>query len=284
MKTFDAVEILNRKFGNTPDIREKIAEESINLQFSELIYQVRTDAGLTQKQLAELIGTKQPVIARLEDADYDGHSLKMLQKIAVALNKKLSINFVEAEVSVVCSANYLGRLLYRKFDQWLESGWQTLQSLGLELKLPQFEYAAARSLPNAEPNLLEAEILVAEKLANSDPNHPLASVRMAKTLYDLGHPAALVISVSQVSDVEPVNVLLRLHSLNDENLPVGICMKLLDEQGQPEYFIDDPDEMIEDRSNGQTKTIYLSFKYPKGECFSIETTQGEIKICEQFFV
>ncbi len=95
MKTFDAVEILNQKFGNTAEIREEIAEASINLQVSELIYQAHTDAGLTQKQIADLIGTQQSVIARLEDSDYDGDSLKMLHKIGVALNKKPCISFVE---------------------------------------------------------------------------------------------------------------------------------------------------------------------------------------------
>jgi hypothetical protein len=34
---------------------------------------------------ADLIGTKQPVVACLEDADYPGHFLSMLQRIAAAL-------------------------------------------------------------------------------------------------------------------------------------------------------------------------------------------------------
>jgi transcriptional regulator with XRE-family HTH domain len=56
---------------------------------AQLIYDARTKAGLTQKQLAGLIGTSQPNIARLEDADYEGHSLTMLQRIAKALNQRL---------------------------------------------------------------------------------------------------------------------------------------------------------------------------------------------------
>ena len=56
----------------------------------------RTRAGLTQTQLAELIDTKQPVIARLEDADYEGHSLSMLQRIAEALGQRLEVSFVPA--------------------------------------------------------------------------------------------------------------------------------------------------------------------------------------------
>ena len=40
-----------------------------------MIYDARTKAGLSQSELAALIGSKQPVIARLEDADYEGHTL-----------------------------------------------------------------------------------------------------------------------------------------------------------------------------------------------------------------
>lgn len=58
---------------------------------------IRKMAGLTQTELAELIGSKQPVIARLEDADYEGHSLTMLQRIAIALNQRVEINFVPLE-------------------------------------------------------------------------------------------------------------------------------------------------------------------------------------------
>ncbi|WP_416233597.1 helix-turn-helix domain-containing protein [Cronbergia sp. UHCC 0137] len=62
-----------------------------------MIYTARTKAGLTQKHLAELIGTKQPVIARLEDADYEGHSISILQKIAYALNQRVVIELAPIE-------------------------------------------------------------------------------------------------------------------------------------------------------------------------------------------
>ncbi len=65
-----------------------------------MIFDARTRAGLTQTQLAELIDTKQPVIARLEDADYEGHSLSMLQRIAEALGQRLEVSFVPATGAV----------------------------------------------------------------------------------------------------------------------------------------------------------------------------------------
>jgi ribosome-binding protein aMBF1 (putative translation factor) len=89
----NALEIIDRMIGDDPQLREMIEQESFNSQVAQLIYDARTKAGLTQAQLAKLIGTKQPVIARLEDADYEGHSLTMLQKIAAALHQRLEIRF-----------------------------------------------------------------------------------------------------------------------------------------------------------------------------------------------
>lgn len=93
-KTSDAIKIIDKKIRTDPERSAMVAEASINAEVAQLIYEARTKAGLTQKQLAELVGTKQPVIARLEDADYEGHSLSMLQKIARALNQRVSIAFI----------------------------------------------------------------------------------------------------------------------------------------------------------------------------------------------
>jgi ribosome-binding protein aMBF1 (putative translation factor) len=93
-KTKDALTIIDRITGDDPKLREMIAEETINGQVARMIYEARTKAGLTQQQLAERVGTKQSVIARLEDADYEGHSLSMLQRIASALHHKLEMYLV----------------------------------------------------------------------------------------------------------------------------------------------------------------------------------------------
>jgi len=77
-----------------PKMRALIEEETVNLKIAQLVYDARTHAGLTQLQLAKLVGTTQPVIARLEDADYRGHSLRMLRRIAAALKKDVEIRFV----------------------------------------------------------------------------------------------------------------------------------------------------------------------------------------------
>ena len=96
-KTRDANRILQDITGDDHELKQMIAEETINAEVARLIYETRKTAGLTQAELAKLIGSKQPVIARLEDADYEGHSLTMLQRIAIVLNQRIAINFVPVE-------------------------------------------------------------------------------------------------------------------------------------------------------------------------------------------
>ncbi|HBO45145.1 MAG TPA: transcriptional regulator [Planctomycetaceae bacterium] len=92
-KRTSAVEVLrNRYVKNDPKRKASVAAERLNAEIARLLHDMRTEAGLTQGQLAELVGTTQSVISRLEDSDYDGHSLSMLTRIAQALNKKLSVS------------------------------------------------------------------------------------------------------------------------------------------------------------------------------------------------
>ena len=65
----DALRMLEPLSRDDPAMQEMLAEERSNAAVARQIYELRTAKGLTQQQLAELIGTKQPVIARLEDAD-----------------------------------------------------------------------------------------------------------------------------------------------------------------------------------------------------------------------
>ncbi len=96
-RTKNALEIIDRLTGDDADLRAMIDEETVNAHVAQMIFAARTQAGLTQKELAERIGTRQPVIARLEDADYAGHSLSMLQRVAAALGKSLEIRLLPSK-------------------------------------------------------------------------------------------------------------------------------------------------------------------------------------------
>lgn len=92
--TTDAAAILNRRFGDSPERREEIEQIKHDMAIGSQIYQARTNARLTQTQLAELVGTTQSVISDLEDAEYRGHSLAMLRRIAAALRLSVRVSFV----------------------------------------------------------------------------------------------------------------------------------------------------------------------------------------------
>jgi ribosome-binding protein aMBF1 (putative translation factor) len=96
-KTTDAIKILDNLIRDDADMRQMLAEASLNAEVGQLIYDARNKAGLTQQKLAELIGETNSVIEDLEEADYEGNSLIMLHKIAIALNQKLTLNLVPLE-------------------------------------------------------------------------------------------------------------------------------------------------------------------------------------------
>lgn len=93
-KKLNVLQSIDQMIGEDADLRAMIDEEILNAEVASLIYEARTAAGLTQQQLAKLVGTTQPNIARLEDTSYEGHSLTMLQKIASELHRRLELRFV----------------------------------------------------------------------------------------------------------------------------------------------------------------------------------------------
>jgi DNA-binding XRE family transcriptional regulator len=93
--TTDAVEILHRRYyeGKSGRIAE-LAEARAEDELARKIHELREQAGLTQERLAKLVGTTASVISRLEDSDYEGHSFRMLKRIAAAVDKRVEIRFV----------------------------------------------------------------------------------------------------------------------------------------------------------------------------------------------
>ena len=93
--TSDSVQILHRRYYHgKPNRIAQLEEARAEDELARKIYELRDQAGLTQARLAKLAGTTASVISRLEDSDYEGHSLMMLKRIAAAVNKRVQIRFV----------------------------------------------------------------------------------------------------------------------------------------------------------------------------------------------
>jgi len=85
-------DIKNRRPG--PDDETRAAVEQ-DLAMGQLIYDLRTEAGLSQRALAERMGTTQSVISRLEEGGGAKNRLDTLARVAVALDRHLIVSFPE---------------------------------------------------------------------------------------------------------------------------------------------------------------------------------------------
>jgi ribosome-binding protein aMBF1 (putative translation factor) len=92
--TTDALKIMDQRFGVRDDDRTLHEQFTEQADVAEMLYAARVAAGLTQSQLAKASGTTQQVISQLEDADYEGHSLSMLRRIAAALDSHVEVRLV----------------------------------------------------------------------------------------------------------------------------------------------------------------------------------------------
>jgi predicted transcriptional regulator len=75
------------------EVQNELIKNEAEYKIIEEIIMVRREKNLTQKGLAELIGTRQSNISRLESGNYNP-TLDFLQKIALAMGKKLEVRIV----------------------------------------------------------------------------------------------------------------------------------------------------------------------------------------------
>ena len=91
------IDDLIREDMNDPGFAEGFAEANEAWDMVLELVRLRKEKGLTQEQLAEMVGTKQQNIARIENPAYSGHSLGLLRRVARALGMVVRVQFVTAE-------------------------------------------------------------------------------------------------------------------------------------------------------------------------------------------
>lgn len=82
-----ASEVKKRLLKN-PEVKKVFEENYLAREISKMLIKARIERDITQEQLADKVGTKQPSIARMERGEYLP-SLTFLQKIAKALDTRL---------------------------------------------------------------------------------------------------------------------------------------------------------------------------------------------------
>lgn len=73
-----------------PEVKEEYEKLEPEFEIIKEIIKFRLENNITQKELAEMVGTKQSNISRFESGSYNP-SLKFLKKLADGLGKKLVI-------------------------------------------------------------------------------------------------------------------------------------------------------------------------------------------------
>ena len=83
-------DVKKRRGEPTAEVRTGIEQD---LALGQLIYDLRTEAGLSQRALATRMGTTQSVISRLEEGGGAKNRLDTLARVAIALNRHLVVSF-----------------------------------------------------------------------------------------------------------------------------------------------------------------------------------------------
>ncbi len=89
MKWKEAKEIIRKN----PEVSKELIKNESEYKIIKEIIQVRKEKNMTQKELAELVGTRQSNISRLESGNYNP-SIDFINKIARAMGKELEIKIV----------------------------------------------------------------------------------------------------------------------------------------------------------------------------------------------
>ncbi len=101
-KTSDAVELMNKWYGGDAKWEQMLVDERLRVQVGQIVYDLRTEADLSQEALAKIAGTSQSIISRVENADYEGSALEMLYRVCSALHRQIKVKRLNKQVAIAC--------------------------------------------------------------------------------------------------------------------------------------------------------------------------------------
>ncbi len=92
IKLINSKSLLKKQMKNR-EFQKEFKNLKEEFEVAREIIRLRLKAKLTQKELADLAGTSQPAIARLESGNYKNLSLSFLNRIGLALGAVPEIHF-----------------------------------------------------------------------------------------------------------------------------------------------------------------------------------------------
>ncbi|MGA2977854.1 MAG: helix-turn-helix transcriptional regulator [Spirochaetia bacterium] len=103
MKTTDFDKYLDTQLKN-PGFRKAYEDLEEEYELAKQIIRFRIDRNLSQTQLAKLVGTSQPAIARLESGNHTNLTLGFLSRLAKALDLRAELKFLPLKPTQMASA------------------------------------------------------------------------------------------------------------------------------------------------------------------------------------
>ncbi len=87
----DAADLMNKWYGGDSEWDQMVFEEEIKARIGQRIYDLRTEAKLSQANLAKMIHKTQAMVSKVENGDYSGDYFSLLLKVCFVLKKKIEI-------------------------------------------------------------------------------------------------------------------------------------------------------------------------------------------------
>lgn len=155
----DALPILKRLYvKGSPSREASLEKERERLRIAQRIHEIRTTAHLSQAELARRVGTTQSVISRLENADYRGHSIPMLARIAEVLGHSLSVDMTQTGAASVSCLPHVFRLLLRDLRRRKK---MSIDTLAAETGIDRAELTAMEQVEGHRPSPSALQTLAA---------------------------------------------------------------------------------------------------------------------------
>ncbi len=83
---------IRKQLLQNPEVKAEYEKLKVLYDIKREIIKLRIEQGLSQKDLATKVGTRQSAISRLESGEYNP-SIEFLNKVASALGKELEVKF-----------------------------------------------------------------------------------------------------------------------------------------------------------------------------------------------
>lgn len=138
------------------EYRHAYADESLSTYIATQIKVLREQRNLTQSELGQLAGMKQPRITVLEDVNYSSWSISTLRRLAQAFDVRLSVKF-ENFSSLIPEIETLGRSALER-DSFSDDTWFHKKDAQSALTGGASDYGSHASLPNLNEGALSMAV------------------------------------------------------------------------------------------------------------------------------